>query len=275
MTTGEILIKPTPKWILINFEELFRYRYLFFIFIWRDVKVRYKQTVLGILWVVLQPIVTAFIFTIFFGGLAKIPSGNLPYQLFVFTGLIFWNLFSSSVTAASNSLIDNLDIIKKVYFPREILPISTALSAMIDFFINLIVLIVFTLYLSYQLNLWLLPMIVYGAIITLLTSVGLGLLLSSLNIKYRDVRYILPFFIQLLLFLSPVIYPSSTIRDSYRLLFALNPMTGVIENVRTLLGGSLSIDFLMLSVSSISAIFVFLVGLIYFRKTERYFADIA
>lgn len=271
----EIVIKPKPKWQLLDFDELWRYRELFFIFTWRDIKVRYKQTFIGIIWVLFQPIVTTFIFTMFFGRLAQIPSGQLPYHLFVFTGLVFWTYFSNSLTSASNSLIENIQILKKVYFPKEILPISASLTSTLDFLINFIFLLIFAIFLGFIPH----PIIFIIApiclLITLILSAGLGLLLSSFNVKYRDVRYILPFFIQTMIFLTPVIYPSTTIRDSLRFWFNLNPLTGILESMRTIISGSSQIDYIVLSISFFESLVIFGIGLTYFKATEKFFADIA
>ena len=271
----EIVIKPKQKWQLVDLAELWRYRELFYIFTWRDIKVRYKQTLLGVLWVIFQPLVSTGIFTIFFGRLAKIPSDNLPYELFVLIGLVFWMFFSNSVTHASGSMIENLNIIKKVYFPKEILPVSASLTSLVDFLINFIVVLVATFLFGFVPSLTTLIIIPIAVIITIFTASGLGMFLASLNVKYRDVRYILPFFIQTMLFVTPVIYPTATLRDSFRPFLALNPMTGVIESTRSVISGSSTLDLKMLIISVVSSIIIFLCGLIYFRQTERFFADIA
>lgn len=275
MLQKEIVIKPKPKWQLVDIHQLWRFRELFYIFIWRDIKVRYKQTFIGIAWVAFQPLLTTGIFTIFFGNLANIPSGNLPYHLFVFAGLVFWTFFSNALTTASSSLIDNVQILKKVYFPREILPISATLTSFIDFCINFLILLIYSLALGFIPHLSLLLLLPLTILIVLLAGSGIGLFLASFNVKYRDVRYVLPFFIQTLIFLTPVIYPTSAVRDSLRYLFALNPMTGVIESIRIAFSGSSHYDLKVLLMSLIISIITFLFGLSYFRKTERFFADIA
>ncbi len=274
MDSYETVIKPRQKWKLIDIAELWKYRELFLIFVWRDLKVRYKNTLLGILWVIFQPLLVTFVFTIFFGKVAKISSENLPYLLFVFIGLIFWTFFSSAVTQASNSFIENENILKKVYFPKEILPLSSIVTGLVDLSINLIILVIFILYFEIIPATVTLIVITLGVSITFLTASGLGLLLSSLNVKYRDIRYILPFFIQIFLFLTPVIYPLSTLRDSLRIILLLNPLAGVIESTRSAIGGSSHLDYGILTVSLVSSIVIFLLGLIYFRTTERFFADI-
>jgi lipopolysaccharide transport system permease protein len=216
-----------------------------------------------------------FIFTIFFGQLAKIPSGDLPYSLFVLIGLVFWGFFSGVLSHASNSLVENDQIIKKVYFPKLILPLSSIVTNLIDFSISFTLLLVISFFLQYVPNITIVLVVILGLLIGSLGAGGLGLFLAAFNVKYRDVRYILPFFIQMMIFLTPVIYPVTIIRPSFRILMALNPMTGIIDAARTSFAGSSSIDFVMLGVSFASAVLLFFFGLLYFRSTERSFADIA
>jgi len=269
-----ITIKPRTNPLAIDFAELWRYRELFVIFAWRDIKVRYKQTFLGGAWAIFQPLVSTFIFTIFFGRLAKIPSGNLPYSLFVLCGLVFWNFFSGALTHASNSLIENENIIKKVYFPRLILPLSSIITSFVDFGISLIMMLIFAFVLGYIPSLLFVPILLIGILVAGIGAGGLGLFLSAFNVKYRDVRYILPFFIQTMLFLTPVIYPTSIVSNTNKYIMALNPMTGVIEAIRVTVAGVGVIDWTLLGLSAASAILFFIIGLIYFRQTEAFFADI-
>lgn len=269
----EIKIKPSKTNLSLDIQEIWRYRELFYIFTWRDIKVRYKQTVLGIAWVVFQPLVSMFVFTIFFGNFAKIPSGKLPYPLFVMCGLIFWTFFSSTLSLASNSLISNENIIKKVYFPKVILPLSTVVTGSVDLLINVILLFLVSLYFHFLPPPVIILFILIGYIISFLTASGLGLFFSALNVKYRDVRYIIPFFIQLLIFLTPVIYPTSLIKSVNKLVFSVNPMTGVIESIRSVISGS-GVDYLMLGISSLVAVIIFFFGLAFFNATEKFFADI-
>ena len=269
------IIKPQSGWIRINFKELWRYRELFYIFTWRDIKVRYKQTVIGIVWAILQPFLLMVVFSTFFGGLAKIPSDNIPYPIFVFSGLIFWNYFSTALNNTSNSLIENENIIKKVYFPRLILPLSPSITPIIDFLIAFAVfggMLIYYHLTPTLIGIVLLPILI---IISFLSAAGLGTFLSAINVRYRDIRYALPFFIQLLIFLTPVIYPTTLIEQKYRWLLALNPMTGVIEAARAGIIGSGPVDFKLLIISGTISIIFFLFGVFYFRKTERVFADIA
>ncbi len=202
----EIIIKPQKGWFDLNLKELWLYRELAFIFAWRDIKVRYKQTALGIIWAILQPVLMVAIFSFFFGKLAKVPSDGIPYPIFAFVGIMFWNYFSISLTGVSNTIIDNENIIKKVYFPRLILPISSTLTPLIDLGISLLVLVAFMLY-YYMFPMFtgilMLPVLFF---ISFLASSGPGLFLASINLKYRDVRYALPFFIQILMYVTPVIF---------------------------------------------------------------------
>ena len=270
----EIKIKPIKTNFYLNLKELWDYRELFYIFAWRDIKVRYKQTVLGIAWVVFQPLASMLVFTIFFGNFAKIPSGNLPYPLFVLCGLVFWTFFSTALSTASNVLISNENIIKKVYFPKVILPLSTIVTASVDFAISIILLFIVGLYFKFVPPPLILIVVLLGYFISFMTASGLGLFFSAVNVKYRDVRYIIPFFIQLLLFLTPVIYPTSIIKSSSKFLFILNPMSAVIESVRTVISGNLNIDFMGLGTAALISLVIFFFGLGFFNATEKFFADI-
>jgi len=271
----EIIIKPRAKWYLLDFAELWRFRELLYIFTWRDIKVRYKQTLLGVAWVIFQPLVSTGVFTIFFGRLAKIPSNNLPYELFVFIGLVFWIFFSSTLTSAANSMIENVNIIKKVYFPREILPVSAIITGLVDLAIAFAVVLAITFYFGFRPSPLLLVIGPLSVLIASFAAIGLGSFLASLNVRYRDVRYVLPFLIQTMLFVTPVIYPLATVRDWLRTVLAFNPMTGVIESMRVMITGSGKLDLALLSFSFASSLFLLIFGLIYFRLTERMFADIA
>ncbi|MBT4652031.1 MAG: ABC transporter permease [Candidatus Pacebacteria bacterium] len=268
------VIRPRPKWQLINIREILEFSELFYIFSWRDIKVRYKQTILGILWAILQPLLSMIIFTIFFGNFAKIPSDGLPYPVFVLLGLIFWGYFSSSLSRASTVFIDNENLIKKVYFPREILLFSTVITAFIDFLISFFLFIIVALFYNIPFNFLFLSMVFLSILISALASTGLGLLVASINIKYRDVRYIIPFFLQLMIFITPVIYPLSIVRPSFQFVLSMNPMAGVINSLRSSLATNSISDKNSLFISILSSLIIFLIGMIYFRKTERYFADL-
>jgi lipopolysaccharide transport system permease protein len=270
----EIVIKPKPKWALFDFSEIWNYRELFIVFAWRDVKVRYKQTMLGAAWAVFQPLTSMFIFTIFFGNFAKIPSGDLPYALFVLIGLVFWNYFSGILSRSSWSLVENEGIVKKVYFPREILPLSTIGANLVDFGITFVLLLLISLYFRFIPNVLVLAVIPLGLLIGTLGAGGLGLFFSAFNVKYRDVRYILPFFIQIMIFLTPVIYPTTIMRPSFRYIIALNPMTGVIDAARVVFSGGSNLNWPILAISAGASILLFIIGLYYFKSTERFFADL-
>lgn len=270
----EIIIRPQPVWRLINLKEIWQYKGLLYIFVWRNIKVKYKQTLLGVLWVIFQPLFTTSIFTIFFGNLAKIPSGEMPYSLFVLSGLIFWSFFSGAISLASDSMISNENIIKKVYFPKIILPLSCIATVFVDFMINLVFLFIYALILGFIPNVLGFIIVPFSIILTIITALGLGLFLSSVNVKYRDVRYILPFFIQILLFITPIIYPLAIVGERNRYIMALNPMTSVVEGIRFVLSRNYMLQPTLVGISVASSILILILGLWYFRKTERFFADI-
>lgn len=270
-----ITIKPKRGWSSINIKELWLYKELFYIFAWRDIKVRYKQTAIGVSWALLQPFLSMVIFSTFFGGLAKIPSNGIPYPIFVFSGLLFWNYFSTSLTGSSNSLITNEGMIKKIFFPRLLLPLSATVTPIIDFALALIVLaglMVFYHFTPTVIGVLLLPFLI---LISFLSASGLGSFLAAINIRYRDVREALPFFIQTLFFVTPVIYPTSIVPEKFQWILALNPMTGVIEAARAGITATKPVNFELLLLSTVVGVVLFLFGIFYFKRTERVFADIA
>ena len=267
------IIKPKKTFSLEDFKEVWRYKELLYFFVWRDIKVRYKQTIVGIGWAVFQPFVTMVVFTVIFGKLAKIPSDGIPYPIFVYTGLLFWQLFASTLSDTSNSLVANASIVTKVYFPRILLPLADVCNKFVDFFFASLVFIYLMFhygYVPHLLGIMILPILL---LITSLGAVGGGLVLASINVKYRDVRYVLPFFMQLLLFVTPVIYPSS-IAGKYAWIMSLNPMTGVIQAARAGLLGTGPVGWQALFISMAIALMLFIAGAFFFKKTERYFADI-
>ncbi len=267
------VIKPKKLFSWNDLREVWTYKELLYFFTWRDLKVRYKQTALGAAWAIFQPVMTMVVFTIFFGNLAKMPSDNVPYPIFVYTGLLFWQFFSSALSSTSMCLIANQSIVTKVYFPRLILPISSVLTQVVDFAVAGVVLIGMMIYYGYHPNIigiLLVPLLLF---ITFMASVGLGLFLAAVNVKYRDVRYILPYFIQILMFVTPVIYPAS-IAGKYSWILALNPMTGVIQNARAALLGTAPINWLLIGISFTATFVLLSIGIVVFKKTERYFADI-
>ena len=272
-TIKETIIRPKKIFSLEDIREIWRYKELLYFFTWRDLKVRYKQTFIGIAWAIFQPFITMVVFSIFFGKFAKMPSDGVPYPIFVYVGLLFWQFFSTALSDTSNTLITNQAIITKVYFPRLILPISSVMTKFIDFIIATIILIGMMIYYGYMPHisgLLILPLLL---LITFMASVGLGLFLASINVKYRDVRYALPFFIQILLFVTPVIYPAS-IAGKYSFILALNPMMGVIQNARAALLGTAPINWLLILISFAVTFIIMIFGIYFFKKTERYFADI-
>jgi lipopolysaccharide transport system permease protein len=267
------VIRPRKTFSLKDIKELWQYRELLYFFTWRDLKVRYKQTFIGVAWAIFQPFITMIVFSVFFGGLAKIPSDGVPYPIFVYVGLLFWQFFSTALSDTSMTLISNQAIITKVYFPRLILPISSVLTKLVDFAIATLILIGLMFYYGYMPHisgLLILPLLL---LITFMTSVGGGLFLASINVKYRDVRYALPFFIQIMLFLTPVIYPAS-IAGKYSYLLAINPMTGVIQSARAAILGTAPINWLLIGISLAGTFVLMIFGTYVFKKTERYFADI-
>jgi lipopolysaccharide transport system permease protein len=256
----------------VNLSDLWQYRDLVYILTLRDIKVRYKQTVLGVLWVIIQPLLMMIIFTLFFGKLAGIPSDGIPYPIFAYAGLLPWSFFSNALNSSGNSLVGNSSLITKVYFPRMIIPIAAVGSGLLDFVIAFGLLVLLMLYygIGFSSNILMLPIL---ALLTALLAIGLGMWMSALNVKYRDIRYALPFFIQLWMFATPIIYPSSLIPDEWRWLFKINPLTGLIEGYRSAIFGN-PFDLTGLGIS----IFIIFVVLIYsayaFRQMERSFADI-
>lgn len=267
------VIRPRKTFSLKDIKELWQYRELLYFFAWRDLKVRYKQTFIGVAWAIFQPFITMVVFSVFFGGLAKVPSDGVPYPIFVYVGLLFWQFFSTALSDTSGSFINNTFIITKVYFPRLILPVSGVLTKLVDFFIATLILVGLMFYYGYMPHfsgLFILPLLL---LITFMASVGLGLFLASINVKYRDVKYALPFFIQIMLFVTPVIYPASIAGD-YSFLLAFNPMTGVIQSARAAVLGATPINWLLVNISLISTALLMVFGIYIFKRTERYFADI-
>ena len=254
-------------------QELWHHRELFYFLAWRDIKLRYKQTVLGVLWALIQPLFTMLVFTLFFGNLAKIPSDGAPYPLFYIAALLPWTYFAATLATSGNSLVTNAQLITKVYFPRAILPVSGAMSGLLDFAIGCLILVGLMIYYGVQPG-W--PLLLWPILLIplVLVTVGISMILASLNVRYRDIKYALPFMIQLWLFVTPVIYPTSIIPERFRFVAALNPLTGIIDAFRKSIIPSQRIDWQLLLVSSLLTVIIFTAGLMFFRKTERTFADI-
>ncbi len=270
----KVVIKPRKGLANLDFKELWSYRELFYFFAWRDIKIRYKQTFFGIAWAVMQPFIAMVVFTVVFDRLADMPSDNIPYPIFVYAGLLLWNVFSTSLNDSSQSFIRNVNIITKVYVPKIIVPAASIIVSLVDFlFAGLIFggIMLYYGFMPHFQGLLFLPLLL---LITIFTSLGLGWFFSAVNVKYRDIRYALPFFIQLLIFVTPVIYPISIVPQKYQWLLALNPMTGVIETFKAGFLGTTLINWPTLGISAVVSIVFLLFGLVYFLKTEKAFADV-
>lgn len=269
----ELIIQPTRGWIGIDWGELLRYRELLYFLVWRDFKVRYKQTVLGVAWAVLQPVFNMVVFTIIFGKLANISSEGMPYAVFVYAGLLPWTFFSGGVNLAGLSLVNQQNLLTKIYFPRLFVPTASIGAGMVDMAISFgvfaIILLFYQTVPSWQI-VFLPPLI----LLTVLATLGFGYTLAALTVSYRDFRFVVPFMLQAMMYLSPVIYPVSLVPGKWQWLLALNPMTGIIDAYRSAILGK-PWNFTTLAVSTAATLLLFVFGLFYFRKTERKFADIA
>ncbi|MEW6417639.1 MAG: ABC transporter permease [Nitrospirota bacterium] len=270
----EIVIRPHKGWIPVNLRELWQFRDLLYFLSWRDIKVKYKQTVLGAAWAVLQPFITMIVFSILFGKLAKVPSDGIPYPIFVYAGLLPWNYFSSALSSSGNSLVASSNLITKVYFPRLIIPASASLSCLLDFLIASIILIGMMFFYHFTPNAFDIVIIPILVFLTFIVAVGCGLWLSALNVEYRDFQYVIPFLVQIWMFATPVIYPVTLFPEKYRWLLSLNPMGGIIEAFRTSTLGYQPINWHLLIISSGIGLLIFFTGMLYFRKVERSFADV-
>lgn len=267
-----LVLRPKKGWQQLGLKDLWHYRELLYFFCWRDIKVRYKQTALGVAWAILQPVMTMLLFSLFFGRLAKMPSDGIPYPLFVYTALVPWMFFSSGITQSSGSLVENASLLKKVYFPRLAVPIASVVSGSVDFLCSFVVLIVMMLYYGIVPSLAVL-WLPFFLILACTTALGVGLWLSALNVQYRDVRYVIPFLTQLWLFATPIAYPSSLLSEPLRTLYGLNPMVGVVEGFRWALLGTGTSPGPMLLVSALASVVVLLTGAFYFRRMEVTFSD--
>lgn len=267
-----VRIRPAASWVPLNFKQVWAYRELLYFLMWRDVKVRYKQTVLGAAWAIIQPLFTMLIFTLFFGRLAGVPSDNVPYPVFVYAGLLLWTFFSNALANSGNSLVGNQNLLTKVYFPRIIIPAATVGAGLVDLAIGFLVLIGLMIYYGVGLTvgILLIPVII---IFTTLLALGVGMWASALNVKYRDVRFALPFAIQLWMFLSPIIYPSTFVPAKWRWLLTLNPLTGLIDGFRAALFAQ-RINWATLAISIAMTLAILVYAAYVFRRMERSFADI-
>lgn len=268
-----VRIAPSQGWVSLRLHELWEYRELLYFLIWRDIKVRYKQTALGASWAIIQPFFTMVVFSLFFGHLGKMPSDGLPYPLFSFAALVPWAFFANGLSQSSNSLVGSANLITKVYFPRLIIPLASAFAGAVDFVIAFAVLIVLMVYYGMfpTLNIVWLPFFV---LLAMVTSLGVGLWLSALNVEYRDVRYMVPFVTQIWLFVTPIAYPSSLLHEPWHTLYALNPMVGVVEGFRWALLNTNTRPGPMIAVSAAAALLILVSGAYYFRRMEKAFADI-
>lgn len=280
MSEEVLFLRPTKGWTSLNLGDLWRYRELIYFLIWRDIKVRYKQTALGVAWAILQPFLTMVVFTIFFGRLANMPSDEVPYPIFSYTALLPWTLFAKGISDAGRAMVSNRSMITKIYFPRMVVPTASVTSGLVDFAIAFTVLIAMMIYYNYA------PGSTYQVVLTpavftlplflllaLVTTLGVGLWLSALNVNYRDVNYILPFLTQIWLFLTPVVYPSSMLSPKWQLVYALNPMAGVVNGFRWALLGINNNLGITLGISTLVAVILLVSGMFYFRRMEHTFAD--
>lgn len=272
-TTSKFRIEPSRGLVSLRLKEFWAYRELLYFLIWRDVKVRYKQAALGIGWAVIQPITTMIVFSIFFGKLGKMSSDGIPYPIFSFAALVPWTLFSNGLSTAANSLVGNSNLIKKVYFPRLIIPTATVLAGVIDFAIAFVILLVLMAFYGIYptVKIFWLP---FFLLLTLISSMSVSLWLSALNVKYRDVKYVISFLTQIWLFVTPVAYPSSLLSEPYRTIYAINPMVGVVEGFRWALLDTPNSPGAMTFVSSAVAVLLLISGAYYFRQMEKSFADV-
>ena len=270
-----LVVRPPSRWPGIGFAELWRYRELLYFLAWRDLKVRYKQTALGIAWAVLQPVMYMVVFTLFFGRLAGLYAEGKPYALLALSGSVIWLFFANSVTLAANSLVGNAPLITKVYFPRLLVPVAPVVAGLVDFVLALGVLVAVMAGYAFwpgwgEHFLFVLPFVV----LAVASAIGVGALLAAVNVRFRDVRYVVPFLMQLWLFASPVVYSAELLPDSWRTVYYLNPMAGVVEGFRWSVLGGARPDEISVGLSALSALVLLVGGVLYFRRMERQFADI-
>ncbi len=265
-------IEPSEGFVPIKFKELWEYRELLYFLVWRDVKVRYKQTALGVAWAIIQPVMTMLVFSIFFGKLAKLSSDGIPYPIFSFAALVPWTLFSNGLTQATNSLVASSNLIKKVYFPRLIIPIATVLAGVIDFLLAFGVLLILMIYYGIipTINTLWLPLFL---LLTIISSLAVSLWLSALNVEYRDIKYVIPFLTQIWLFATPIAYSSTLLSEPWRTVYGLNPMVGVVDGFRWALLGTNTPPGMMAIASTVTALILLFSGAFYFRRMEKTFAD--
>src|SRR5215208_2541126 len=267
-----VVIEPNKAWSALDLRDIWGFRELLYFLIWRDIKVRYKQTELGVAWAIIQPLFTMVIFTLFFGRLAGVPSDNVPYPIFAFAGLMAWTFFANAITTSGNSLVGSAHLITKVYFPRMIIPGAAVAAGLVDFAIAFVILVLLMIYygIGFTLNMLMFPVLL---VLTTLLALGMGMWMSALNVKYRDVRFALPFVVQLWMYISPVIYPASFLPAKFRWLLSLNPMNGIIEGYRSSLFGH-PFNWIDLAVSVVITFGLLIYSSYAFRRMEKNFADI-
>lgn len=265
-------IRPSRGWRHVNLVEVWQYRELLYFLSWRDIKVRYKQTVLGAAWAIIQPVLTMAVFSLFFGKLANMPSDGIPYPLFTYAALVPWMFFANGLIQSSNSLVQNANMLKKIYFPRLIIPIATIVSGAVDFMLAFVLLLfMMGVYgIAPTVNVVWLPFLL---VLGISTALGVGLWLSALNVQFRDVRYVIPFLTQFWLFATPIAYPSSLLPEPWRTVYGLNPMVGVVEGFRWALLGTQTVPGLMVAISAVVSLTLLTSGFFYFKRMEKTFAD--
>jgi len=272
-TTHFVRIEPSRGWLRVGLGELWAYRELLYFLVWRDINVRYKQTMLGAAWAIIQPFFTMVVFSVFFGRLARIPSDGLPYPVFAYCALLPWTLFAHALTESSNSLVANQNLLTKVYFPRSVVPLAALFTGLADFAVAFVVLLGMMAYYGIAPTAAVIVLPVF-VLLALGTALGVGTWLAALNVRYRDVRYTVPLVVQLWLFATPVAYPASLVPERWRVLFGVNPMVGVVEGFRWSLLGTGTHPGLPMAVSALAVVAVLVTGMLYFRRTERTFADV-
>jgi len=274
LASSVTVIEPSRGWVPVKLRELWEYREVLYFLVWRDIKVRYRQTLIGAIWAIVQPFMTMVVFTVFFGRLAKMPSDGMPYPLFAFAALVPWTFFANGLTQGANSLVASGHLITKVYFPRLLVPSARVLSGLLDFALAFVVLLGMIWWYGRMPRLSALLWVPALLLLALVTAVGISLWLSALNVRYRDIQHVLPFLVQLWLFATPIAYPSSLLAEHWRALYALNPMVGVVEGFRWALLGTGTAPGSVLSVSTLAALVLLVSGAFFFRRVERTFADV-
>jgi lipopolysaccharide transport system permease protein len=272
-STPTFIIRAPRGWLPINFKEIWAYRELLYFFAWRDIKVRYKQTVIGFAWAIIQPVMMMVVFSLFFGNLAKVPSEGIPYPLFSFAGVLPWTLFASGLSRSSNSLLSEANLLQKVYFPRLLLPLSGVLSPVVDFLIAFVILLGLMFYFGYYPGVMMLMLLVF-LVLEMVLALGIGMWLSAINVEYRDAAYVVPFLVQVGLYASPVVYPSTFVPERFQAVYGLvNPMAGIIEGFRWAILDTRPPSYLIFASVAIILV-IFISGAFYFRRREKAFADV-